>query len=165
MNRLIPLLTLVILMNCGTESNIQTNGDLKDVFQAFSDKWTSYAESKDLNGIVSLYTSDAVIDGNATGSSIGSEEIRDNFKQWFDKNKSIEHSSKVISYTAFGDNAFVYGTWEVNQVTNDGTKIEVRGSWVNHSVKVGSDWKTKMELWNDAELFESRKKTETFMNE
>ena len=79
MNRLIPLLTLFILINCGTQSNIQTNGDLKDVFQAFSDKWTSYAESKDLNGIVSLYTSDAVIDGNATGSSVGSEEIRDNF--------------------------------------------------------------------------------------
>ena len=164
MKRLIPILTLVLMINCGTQSNVQSNSDLKDIFQAHSNKWTSYAESEDLDGIMSLYTSDAIIDGNATGSVAGSE-IRGTFEQWFEANESIEHSSNVISCTAFGDNAFVYGNWKVNQVTNDDKKIAVRGSWVNHMVKVGNEWKTKMELWNDAELFESRKKDETFMND
>ena len=51
MNRLIPILTLVILINCGTQSNVQTNGDLKDIFQAFSNKWTSYAERLKWNSV------------------------------------------------------------------------------------------------------------------
>ena len=113
------------MINCGTQSNVQSNSDLKDIFQAHNNKWTSYAESDDLDGIMSLYTSDAIIDGNATGSVSGSE-IRDTFEQWFEANESIDHSSNVISCTAFGDNAFVYGNWKVNQVTNDGKKIAVR---------------------------------------
>jgi len=163
MKRIMILLGLIALINYGANLNAQSNDGLKDIFQANSNKWSSYAESEDLDGIVSLYTSDAIIDGNATGSVAGGE-IRDTFEQWFEANKSIEHSSNVISFTAFGDNAFVYGNWKVNQVTNDGKKIAVRGSWVNHMVKVEYKWKTKMELWNDAELFESRKKDETFMN-
>jgi len=163
MKKLIPILSLVLMINCGTQSNGQSDGDLKDIFQTHNNKWSSYAKSEDLDGIVSLYTSDAIIDGNATGSVAGGE-IRDTFEQWFEANKSIEHSSNVISFTTFGDNAFVYGNWKVTQVTNDGKKIAVRGSWVNHMVKVEYKWKTKMELWNDAELFESRKKDETFMN-
>ena len=163
MKRIMILLGLIALINYGADLNAQSNDGLKDIFQAHSNKWTSYAESEDLDGIVSLYTSDAIIDGNATGSVAGGE-IRDTFEQWFEANKSIEHSSNVISFTTFGDNAFVYGNWKVTQVTNDGKKIAVRGSWVNHMVKVEYKWKTKMELWNDAELFESRKKDETFMN-
>ena len=164
MKRIMILLGLIALINYGANLNAQSNDGLKDIFQANSNKWSSYAESEDLDGIISLYTSDAIIDGNATGSVAGGE-IRDTFEQWFEANKSIEHSSNVISFTAFGDNAFVYGNWTVNQVTNDGKKIAVRGSWVNYMVKVGNEWKTKMELWNDAELFESRKKDETFMND
>ena len=163
MKRIMILLGLIALINYGANLNAQSNDGLKDIFQANSNKWSSYAKSEDLDGIVSLYTSDAIIDGNATGSVAGGE-IRDTFEQWFEANKSIEHSSNVISFTAFGDNAFVYGNWKVNQVTNDGKKIAVRGSWVNHMVKVEYKWKSKMELWNDAELFESRKKDETFMN-
>ena len=164
MKRIMILLGLIALINYGANLNAQSTDGLKDIFQANSNKWSSYAESEDLDGIVSLYTSDAIIDGNATGSVAGGE-IRDTFEQWFEANKSIEHSSNVISFTAFGDNAFVYGNWKVNQVTNDAKKIAVRGSWVNHMVKVENKWKTKMELWNDAELFESRKKDETFMND
>ena len=163
MKRIMILLGLIALINYGANLNAQSNDGLKDIFQANSNKWSSYAESEDLDGIISLYTSDAIIDGNATGSVAGSE-IRGSFEQWFEANESIEHSSNVISCTAFGDNAFVYGNWKVNQVTNDGKKIAVRGSWVNHMVKVEYKWKSKMELWNDAELFESRKKEETFMN-
>ena len=164
MKRIMILLGLIALINYGANLNAQSNDGLKDIFQANSNKWSSYAESEDLDGIISLYTSDAIIDGNATGSVAGGE-IRDTFEQWFEANKSIEHSSNVISFTTFGDNAFVYGNWKVTQVTNDGKKIAVRGSWVNHMVKVEYKWKTKMELWNDAELFESRKKDETFMND
>ena len=163
MKRIMILLGFIALINCGANLNAQSNDGLKDIFQANSNKWSSYAESEDLDGIISLYTSDAIIDGNATGSVAGSE-IRGSFEQWFEANESIEHSSNVISCTAFGDNAFVYGNWKVNQVTNDGKKIPVRGSWVNHMVKVEYKWKSKMELWNDAKLFESRKKDETFMN-
>ena len=54
------------MINCGTQSNGQSDSDLKDIFQAHNNKWSSYAESEDLDGITSLYTSDAIIDGNAT---------------------------------------------------------------------------------------------------
>jgi len=158
MKKIMAMLGLIVLINYGANLNAQSNEDLKEIFQSISDEWTSYAESKNLRGIVSLYAADAVIDGNAKDAVVGRYAIKDDFKQWFEGSQSIDHSSSVISATVFGDNAFVYGSWTVNQIAKDGSKNALRGNWVNHNVKIGSKWKIKLELWNDAEFFESRKK-------
>ena len=95
-----------------------------DIYQSeLCDKYSLYANNKDLNGILSLYTDDAVMNGNAVDAIIGKEAIKSDFIKWFENADSIDHRATVISANVFGNKAFVYGRWELSQISKDGKKI------------------------------------------
>ena len=153
MKKLIHLIWLPLLANC---SSIPNN-NFKETYQrVICDKYSLYANSKDLNGSLSLYADDAIVNGSAVEPIVGKETIKENFIQWHESTKKINHSAKVISAKVFGNQAFAYGTWKVDQIMKDGSKREERGHWSTHNIKVGNNWKMTIDHTNDAEFYPTR---------
>ena len=160
MKRIMILLGLIALINCGANLNAQSNDKVIEIFQSISDEWASHVTAKNLDGITSLYTDDATIDANTQEAVTGKDAIRDYFSGWFDSFQSIKNKQTIISTWVFGNNAYVYGSWEEIEINENGDEIELSGNWVNYFVKEKSTtvWKIRHELWNDAQYFEFRKK-------
>ena len=98
MKKLIHLIWLPLLANC---SSIPNN-NFKETYQReICDKYSLYANSKDLNGSLSLYADDAIVNGSAAEPIVGKETIKENFIQWHESTKKINHSAKVISAKVF----------------------------------------------------------------
>ena len=153
MKKIIFSILAMSLFSCVSNQENQ----FMDIYQSeLCDKYSLYANNKDLNGILSLYTDDAVINGNAVGPIIGKDAIKSDFINWFENADSIDHSATVISANVFGNKAFVYGRWELSQISKEGKKSNLKGNWMNHSEKIGNTWKMKIDLWNDAEFYELR---------
>jgi ketosteroid isomerase-like protein len=87
---------------------------------------------------------------------VGIEKIKENFIQWYESAETINHSAAVISAKVFGNEAFAYGSWKVNQIMKDGSKREERGNWSTHNIKVGNNWKMTIDHTNDAEFYAIR---------
>ena len=121
------------------------------------DKYSLYANSKDLEGSLSLYADDALVNNNAVEPIVGIEAIKENFVEWYGSTKKINHSATVLSAKRFGDQAFAYGIWKVDQIMKNGTKREETGHWSTHNIKVGNTWKMTIDHTNDAEFYMTRK--------
>ena len=153
MKKLIYLLCLTFLANC---SSIPKD-NFKETYQReICDKYSLYANSKDLNGSLSLYAEDAIVNGSAVEPIVGIEAIKESFIQWHESTEKINHSATVISAKKFGDEAFAYGVWKVDQVMKDGSKREETGHWSTHNIKVGNSWKMTIDHTNDAEFYKTR---------
>ena len=139
MKKSINLIWLTLLANCSSIPN----DNFKEIYQReICDKYSLYANSKDLNGSLSLYADDAIVNGSAVEPIVGIE--------------TINHSATVISAKVFGNEAFAYGSWKVDQIMKDGSKREERGHWSTHNVKVGNNWKMTIDHTNDAEFYKIR---------
>ena len=153
MKKLIYLLCLTFLANC---SSIPKD-NFKETYQReICDKYSLYANSKDLNGSLSLYAEDAIVNGSAVEPIVGIEAIKESFIQWHESTEKINHSATVISAKRFGAEAFAYGIWKVDQIMKDGSKREERGHWSTHNIKVGNSWKMTIDHTNDAEFYPTR---------
>tara|TARA_B100001057_G_scaffold392034_1_gene400468 strand:+ start:6411 stop:6881 length:471 start_codon:yes stop_codon:yes gene_type:complete len=154
MKKLIYLTGLMLLANC---SSIPKD-NFKETYQReICDKYSLYANSKDLNGILSLYADDAIVNGSAVEPIFGMEAIKESFIQWHESTEKINHSATVISAKKFGNEAFAYGIWKVDQIMKDGSKREETGHWSTHNIKVGNSWKMTIDHTNDAKFYPTRK--------
>jgi len=153
MKIIITLICLTLLANCSSNPN----NNFKEIYQReICDKYSLYANSKDLNGSLSLYAADAIVNNSAVEPIVGIEKIKDTFIQWYESAETINHSATVISAKVFGNEAFAYGSWKVNQIMKDGSKREERGNWSTHNIKVGNNWKMTIDHTNDAEFYAIR---------
>ena len=132
--------------------------DFKETYQReICDKYSLYANSKDLAGSLSLYANNAVVNGSAVEPISGLEAIKRNFLKLHGSTKEINHSATVISAKRFGYQAFAYGLWKVDQVMKNGTKRKETGHWSTHNIRVGNSWKMTIDHTNDAEFYRTRK--------
>ena len=84
----------MLLANC---SSIPKK-DFKETYQReICDKYSLYANSKDLEGSLSLYADDALVNNNAVEPIVGIEAIKENFVEWYGSTKKINHSATVLS--------------------------------------------------------------------
>ena len=161
MKKIIFSILAISLFSCVSNQENQ----FMDIYQSeLCDKYSLFVNNKDLNGILSLYTDDAVINGNAVDPIIGKEAIKSDFIKWFENADSIDHRATVISANVFGNKAFVYGSWKLSQFSKDGKKSNLKGNWMNHSEKIGNSWKMKIDLWNDAEFYDLRDQNRDYIS-
>jgi len=153
MKNLIMLVCCVFLMNCETTSSEEF---MTEYQREICDKYSLYAKNKDLDGHLSLYTDDAMVNNSSIEPISGKEQIKQSFLDWYGDTETIDHSAKVISAKVFGNEAFAYGSWKVDQVMKDGTQRSERGHWSTHNIKIGNSWKMTIDHTNDAEFYESR---------
>ena len=157
MKQLITMICLMLLANCVKMEKSDTNNNFIEIYQReICDKYSLYANTKDINGSLSLYTDNAIVNNSAVAPIDGIDKIKENFIQWYESAETINHSAKVISAKVFGNEAFAYGSWKVDQIMKDGSKRVERGHWSTHNVKVGNNWKMTIDHTNDLEFYETR---------
>ena len=103
----------------------------------------------DVEGSVSLYTEDAIVNGNGRDIVQGAGNIRADFVGYYNSSESINHSAKVIVAYEFGDKAFAYGKWKVERTSKDGVRATKEGHWSTHNVKVDGKWKMTIDHTNN----------------
>ena len=88
----------MLLVNC----NSSPNDNFKDIYQReICDKYSLYANSKDLNGSLSLYAEDAIVNNSTVEPIVGINKIKENFIEWYESAETINHSATVISAKVF----------------------------------------------------------------
>ena len=124
--------------------------DFKGEYQReICDKFSLYANTMDVEGSISLYTDDAVVNGNGSEPVKGIDQIRQDFVDWYESSETINHSAKVISAQVFGNKAFAYGKWKVDRTSKEGERTTSEGYWSTHNIKVGGSWKMNIDHTND----------------
>ena len=140
---------ILLIISC--ESGIDEN--FKAIYQReICNKYSLYAKTKNLEGHLSLYADDAIVNNNLIPPIQGHKEIEKSFIEWYDSTQKINHSATVIEAKVFGDYAFAYGIWEVEQVMKDGSKSTEKGYWSTHNVKVYNTWKMTLDHTNDLDI-------------
>ena len=149
MRNLTIITSFILLVSC--ESGVKE--DFKATYQReICDKYSLYAKNKDLNGHLSLYAKDATVNNNSVPPIQGHEEIKKSFIDWYDSAQNIKHSATVIVAKVFGEHAFAYGIWEVEQLMKDGSISTEKGYWSTHNVKVDNAWKMTLDHTNDLDI-------------
>ena len=109
MKKFIAVIGLAFLINC---VKVEESTSFKQEYQReICDKYSLYANTMDVEGSVSLYTKDAIVNGNGRDVVKGADNIRANFVGYYNSSESINHSAEVIAAYEFGDKAFAYGKW------------------------------------------------------
>ena len=124
--------------------------DFKGEYQReICDKFSLYANTMDVEGSISLYNDDAVVNGNGSEPVKGIDQIRQGFVDWYESSETINHSAKVISAQVFGNKAFAYGKWKVDRTSKEGERTTSKGYWSTHNIKVDGTWKMTIDHTND----------------
>ena len=149
MRKLAVITSFILVVSC--ESRIKE--DFKAIYQKeVCDKYSLYAKNKDLSGHLSLYVDNATINNNSVPLIQGYDEIKKSFIDWYDSAQDIKHSATVIDVKVFGDHAFAYGKWRVEQIMQDGSESIEEGYWSTHNVKVDNTWKMTLDHTNDLDI-------------
>ena len=147
MKKFMTVIGLVLLVNC---VEVDSSTKFKDEYQReVCDKYSLYANTMDVEGSVSLYTEDAIVNGNGRAPLQGAEQIRKDFVEWYSSSESINHSAKVIAAHELGNKAFAYGKWKVDRTSKDGIRTTREGHWSTHNVKVNGNWKMAIDHTNN----------------
>ena len=149
MRTFVVLTSILLIISCESvkEENFKTTYQ-----REICDKYSLYAKNKDLNGHLSLYANDATVNNNSVLPIQGHEEIKKSFIDWYDSTQDIKHSATVIDAKVFGEHAFAYGIWEVEQIMKDGSKTIEKGYWSTHNVMVNNTWKMTLDHTNDLDI-------------
>ena len=147
MKKFIAVIGLAFLINC---VKVEESTSFKQEYQReICDKYSLYANTMDVEGSVSLYTKDAIVNGNGRDVVKGADNIRANFVGYYGSSESINHSAEVIAAYEFGDKAFAYGKWKVDRTSKDGVRTTKEGHWSTHNVKVDGKWKMVIDHTNN----------------
>lgn len=147
MRQLVLIFSLIILINC---VEVEDSSSFKDEYQReICDKYSLYANTMDVEGSMSLYTEDAIVNGNDRAPLEGADQIRKDFVEWFSSSESINHSAIVIAAHVSGNKAFAYGKWKVDQTSKSGQRTTTKGHWSTHNVKVDGSWKMTIDHTNN----------------
>ena len=147
MKKFIAVIGLAFLINC---VKVEESTSFKQEYQReICDKYSLYANTMDVEGSVSLYTEDAIVNNNGRNIIQGLDQIRLDFIEWYANSESINHSAEVIAAYEFDDKAFAYGRWKVDRISKDGVRTTREGHWSTHNVKVDGKWKMAIDHTNN----------------
>ena len=72
MKKLMAIVGLTVLTNCTSNIEAELNDNFMEIYQkAICDKYSLYANSKDLNGSLSLYVDDAIVNNSTVEPIVG----------------------------------------------------------------------------------------------
>jgi len=150
------LVVVIIITAC--QSKTPTSSNDADAIRNIEDQWIAANKAKDINKVLSIYTSDAVQIEPNKPISVGIEAIRKSWEIYFSDttylHNTITQTIDNIEVSASGDLGYARGTVHYSLKTSNGT-VEYVDKFVDIYKKIDGDWKCSVGIWNTRKPMES----------
>ena len=151
---LFALSTSLVLFACAPAEEAEDAAPAADVVvdeaaavRALAESWDPLSNAEDLEGMLGLFTDDAIRLNSGESALVGTAAIRADFTAAWDAADVVE-SSSVDEVQVVGDWAFARGPY-ISQTTSDSGEItEEIGKWVSVFHKTADGWKYYIDSWN-----------------
>ena len=115
--------------------------------RAVAESWDTLTNDGDVDGLVGLFTSDAMRLDEGGPPAIGEEAIRAGFEATFD-GVSVDASNPVEEIQVSGNWAFARGTYLDRSTNASGETTEDEGKWLSIFRETADGWKYYVDIWN-----------------
>ena len=151
---LFALSTSLVLFACAPAEEAEDAAPAADVVvdeaaavRPLAESWDPLNNAEDLEGMLGLFTDDAIRLNSGESALVGTAAIRADFTAAWDAADVVE-SSSVDEVQVVGDWAFARGPY-ISQTTSDSGDItEEIGKWVSVFHKTADGWKYYIDSWN-----------------
>lgn len=121
--------------------------DAAAAVRTVAESWDPLMNAGDLDGLVSLFTDDAIRLNEGEPATIGEEAIRTGFAATLD-GASIDASNPVEEIQVSGNWAFARGTYLDRSTNAGGETVEEAGKWLSIFRNTPDGWKYYVDIWN-----------------
>ena len=148
-NLIVFFLSTAILSIGACTQKVDIEADV-EAMKSLTEEWVAAYNGGDLEGLVSLYTDDAIKVPPNMPTLEGKDAIRDDFNSFFEQNTAIENDGPSDEVIVCGDLAVVRGTYTGTFTPKvGGEPIPDTGRWVAfHKRQSDGSWKIYYEIWN-----------------
>lgn len=134
--------------NAAENPSLTIGINLTETVRDFSKHWNEMSATKNLSGMVALYTPDTLWTLSNEARSIGTNKVREIYKRLFQaQNMSLVHKTEKIAVSKSGDMATEIGSYELSTNTPQG-EFKDRGKYFFLLNKVGGKWKIAADMFN-----------------
>lgn len=148
-----PLVAMVLLTACQPKTKtttVEPRADA-DAIRNIEDQWGVANKDKDIDKVVSLFASDAVVMEPNKPISTGIEAIKKSWELWFSDTTNLHNTFTQtidnIEVSASGDLGYARGTTHIDIKTSDGT-IKHDEKFIDIYKKINGEWKCIVGIWN-----------------
>jgi ketosteroid isomerase-like protein len=153
----VMLVAVMIITAC--QSKTKTSSNDADAIRNIEDQWAVANKTKDINKVVSLITSDAVMIEPNKPITVGIEAIKKSWELWFSDTTYLHNTytqtTDNIEVSASGDLGYARGTVHYSLKTPNGT-VEYVDKFVDIYKKINGDWKCSVGIWNTRKPIEGQ---------
>ncbi|MCX6262043.1 MAG: DUF4440 domain-containing protein [Bacteroidia bacterium] len=143
------LVAVMIITAC--QSKTKTASNDADAIRNIEDQWAVANKAKDINKVVSIFASDAVVMEPNKPINVGIEAIKKSWELWFSDttflHNTITLTTDNIEVSASGDLGYARGTNHYSIKTPNGI-VEYVDNFVDIYKKIGGEWKCIESIWN-----------------
>lgn len=114
----------------------------------FSKRWNEMSVSKNLAGMLALYTADTLWLPPNDVRSIGTNQVQDTYARLFQiEQMTLVHTTEKIVVSESGEMATEIGAYELKMDTPDG-EFNDKGKYFFLLTKVAGEWKIAADMFN-----------------
>jgi uncharacterized protein (TIGR02246 family) len=159
MKKTFYVLLVAVMIITACQSKTKTASNDADVIRNIEDQWLVANKSKDINKVVSIFKSDAVVIEPNKPISVGIEAIRKSWELWFSDttylHNTITQTIDTIEVAASGDLGYARGTTHYSIKTPNGN-VEYVDNFVDTFKKTDGEWKCVLSIWNTRQPLEGK---------
>lgn len=114
----------------------------------FSKRWNEMSATKNLSGMIDLYTADTLWLPPNDVRAIGINKVRETYARLFQAlNTSLVHTTEKVVVSSSGDMATEIGAYELSMDTPQG-EFKDKGKYFFLLTKVSGEWKIAADMFN-----------------
>jgi uncharacterized protein (TIGR02246 family) len=142
--------TCIILIGCNSTPKVDIVAEAEAI-RNIENQWIAANKAKDINKVMSIFASDAVVMESNKPITIGIDAIKKSWELWFSDttylHNTITGTTDNIEISASGDLGYARGTTHYNIKTPYGTG-NYDDKFVDIYKKIDGEWKCIVGIWN-----------------
>jgi uncharacterized protein (TIGR02246 family) len=144
------LVAVMIITACQPKTKTASND--ADAIRNIEDQWAIANKAKDINKVVSIFASDAVVMEPNKPINVGIEAIKKSWELWFSDTTFLHNTYTQtinnIDVSASGDLGYARGTTHASIKAPNGT-VENFSNFIDIFKKIDGEWKCIVSIWNN----------------
>jgi ketosteroid isomerase-like protein len=142
--------TCIILIGCNSTPKVDLVAEAESI-RNIEDQWVAANKAKDINKVISIFASDAVLMDPNKPITVGIDAIKKSWELWFSDttylHNTIVYTIDNIEVSASGDLGYARGTTHYSIKTQNGI-IENDDKFVDIYKKINGEWKCIVGIFN-----------------